>query len=175
MVILQGRRLGSSELGQVTELIGADPEWTRYRLSRESAWRWDWRSPSGQLKDLAVRTLPLKLEARGWIRLPPRRRASPNRMRHKRVAPLYPRLSQALRCARASLRLTIRFQSAARRPRIRHNTPTIMPRAAGTRVKAASQSCRHGSGPSPPRGFEPGPSCAIERFPGVGACKPPAA
>lgn len=118
MLTLQGRRLGSSELGQVTQLIAANPEWTRYRLSRELARRWDWHSPSGQLKDMAARTLLLKLEARGWIRLPPRRRASPNRMRHKRVAPLDPRLSQApLSTALAPLLpLQVREVSAASDP-----------------------------------------------------------
>lgn len=92
---LQGRRLGPSELSQVAQLSAENPGWSRYRLSRELARRWDWRSAAGQLKDMAARTLLLKLEARGLIRLPPRRRASPNRMRHKRVAPLDPRVSQA--------------------------------------------------------------------------------
>ncbi len=94
-LILQGRRLGASELGQVAQLVAENPGWSRYRLSQELARRWDWRSASGQLKDMAARTLLLKLEARGLIRLPARRRASPNRMRHKRVAPLDPGLSQA--------------------------------------------------------------------------------
>jgi len=34
---------------------------------------------------MAARTLLLKLEQRGWIALPPRRCASPNRMRHKQM------------------------------------------------------------------------------------------
>lgn len=92
---LQGRRLGASELSQVAQLAADNPGWSRYRLSRELARRWDWRSASGQLKDMAARTLLLKLEARGLIHLPPRRRASPNRMRHKRVAALDPGVSQA--------------------------------------------------------------------------------
>ena len=118
LLTLQGRRLGSAELGQVAQLISANPGWTRYRLSRELARRWDWRSPTGQLKDMAARTLLLKLEARGLIRLPPRRRASPNRMRHKRVAPLDPRLSQApLPTALATLLpLQVREVSAASDP-----------------------------------------------------------
>jgi hypothetical protein len=49
---------------------------------------WDWRSDSGQWKDMAARTLLLKLEQRGWIRLPPRRMASPNRHRLAAPAPL---------------------------------------------------------------------------------------
>jgi hypothetical protein len=92
--ILQGRRLGPSELSQVAELIARNPGWSRYRLSGELALRWDWRSSSGQLKDMAARTLLLKLEERGLIRLPARRWASPNRMRHKQVPALDPSVSQ---------------------------------------------------------------------------------
>ena len=43
---------------------------------------------------MAARTLLLKLEQRGWIALPARRCASPNRMRHKRLPALDPRLNQ---------------------------------------------------------------------------------
>ena len=41
---------------------------------------WDWRNGSGQLKDMATRTLLLKLDARGLIKLPARRRMPSNRM-----------------------------------------------------------------------------------------------
>ena len=92
--ILQGRSLGPSELSQVAQLIAENPGWSRYRLSCELAQRWDWRSRSGQLKDMAARTLLLKLEARELIRLPARRWASPNRMRHKQVPALDPSVSQ---------------------------------------------------------------------------------
>lgn len=85
ILTLQGRRLGPADVGQVVRLLAENPGWSRYRLSRELARLWDWRSASGQLKDMASRTLLLKLEERGLLRLPARRRASPNRMRHKQV------------------------------------------------------------------------------------------
>jgi hypothetical protein len=47
---------------------------------------WDWRTATGRIKDMAARTLLVKLEQRGLVELPARRWASPNRMRHKRVA-----------------------------------------------------------------------------------------
>lgn len=87
-VFLQGRVLGLAQLTQVRQLLAAHPDWSRYRLSREVARSWDWRNPLGQLKDMAARSLLLKLEQRGWIELPPRRWASPNRMRHKRMPAL---------------------------------------------------------------------------------------
>ena len=94
ILTLQGRTMGADQLGQVRQLIGDHPEWTRYRISRELALLWNWRSTSGQLKDMAARTLLLKLEQRGLITLPARRRASPNRMRHKQVPALDLSISQ---------------------------------------------------------------------------------
>ena len=84
-MVMQGREVGPAELTQIRALIGADPGMSRYRLSRELCRLWDWRTAKGQLKDMAARTLLLKLEARGLVELPARRWASPNRMRHKRV------------------------------------------------------------------------------------------
>jgi hypothetical protein len=55
---------------------------------------WDWRAASGQLKDMAARTLLLKLERRGWIALPARRCVSPNRMRQKPIPALDQAMSQ---------------------------------------------------------------------------------
>jgi Domain of unknown function (DUF4338) len=80
---IQGRRIGPPELAQVRALLAEHPDWSRYRLSRQLATLWDWRNPVGQLKDMAARTLLLKLERRGWITLPDCRRAAPNRMRAK--------------------------------------------------------------------------------------------
>lgn len=102
--VLQGRRLGPGELRQVMEMIDEHPEWSRYRLGCQLAEQWQWRNGAGVLKDMAARTLLLKLEKRGWIRLPARRRASPNRMRHRQVPALDPGLSQQpIRTALANL------------------------------------------------------------------------
>jgi cysteine synthase len=68
--ILQGRPFGPEQLEQIRALIGQNPDWTRYRLSREVAVRWNWRTARGQLKDMAARTLLLKLQEKGWIRPP---------------------------------------------------------------------------------------------------------
>ena len=79
--VLQGRRLEPPEFLQVRDLVAGHPEWSRYRLSRELCALWDWRTPTGQWKDMAARTLLAKLAERGWITLPERRAASPNRHR----------------------------------------------------------------------------------------------
>ena len=53
-------------------LITANPQWHRSRLSVELCKLWNWQSPSGQYKDMACRSLLLKLERAGSIVLPPR-------------------------------------------------------------------------------------------------------
>ena len=78
---MQGRRIEPVQILEVRELVADHPEWSRYRLSRELCLRWDWRTPTGQWKDMAARTLMLKMAQRGWIQLPARRRLSPNRHR----------------------------------------------------------------------------------------------
>lgn len=86
---LQGRTVGAAELEGLRQLVARHPEWSRYRLSRELAAGWDWRNGRGQLKDMAARTLLLKLERRGLVALPVRRRISPNQ---HRLAPVRARV-----------------------------------------------------------------------------------
>ena len=78
--VLQGRLLTSQHVDEIKDLMASNPRANRKRLSVMLAERWNWRSTSGQLKDMAARTLMLKLEARGWIVLPARRRAPVKRL-----------------------------------------------------------------------------------------------
>ena len=96
--LIQGRRIGAEELALVQNLLPTQPGWSRWRISRELAQRWAWRTATGQLKDMAARTLLLKLEQRGWLALPPRRWASPNRMRHKQMPALAQPVAQEPMC-----------------------------------------------------------------------------
>jgi hypothetical protein len=83
--VIQGRRLGPKEIGLVRHWLATEPGWNRSRLSRELCERWNWRNGAGRLKDMACRTLLLKLERRGQIRLPARQRPSPNALRNSRT------------------------------------------------------------------------------------------
>lgn len=72
---VQGRDLTEAHLAEIQQLRAEHPSWSRLELSVALAQRWDWRNEAGRLKDMAARTLLLKLQARGWIDLPaPRRR-----------------------------------------------------------------------------------------------------
>lgn len=71
---IRGREVGSQELAQIRGWLELHPQWSRRRLSEELALQWDWRTPTGQLKDIAARDLLNRLAARGLIRLPARQR-----------------------------------------------------------------------------------------------------
>jgi Domain of unknown function (DUF4338) len=85
-VVVQGRELREADLEQLRQRIAAHPEWSRRRLSEVLAAEWNWRNGAGRLKDMATRSLLVKLDARGWIQLPPRRGAPTNRMRAQVIA-----------------------------------------------------------------------------------------
>jgi hypothetical protein len=78
---IQGRCLSAAQLQDLRQWVEENPRWSRWRLSRELATRWDWRNGAGVLKDMAARTLLVKLAHRGLICLPERRQVPTNRMR----------------------------------------------------------------------------------------------
>jgi hypothetical protein len=90
VMILQGREVTAADIELIRVLLAAYPTRGRTPLSAELCRRWNWRNARGQLKDMACRTLLLKLERAGYIRLPPRLRPSSNGLRNRRppVAPL---------------------------------------------------------------------------------------
>jgi hypothetical protein len=78
---VQGRAVTPDELDGIRGLIAAHPRWGRSHLSVHRAQQWNWRNGAGQLKDMAARSLLLKLERRGLLLLPPRQR--PGTSNHK--------------------------------------------------------------------------------------------
>jgi len=72
--IIQGRIVTPEILSQVRGLIAEQPGWSRRRLALELCRQWQWHNAAGQIKDMAARSFLDKLEARGWIELPPRQR-----------------------------------------------------------------------------------------------------
>jgi hypothetical protein len=84
--IVQGRRITAEDISLVGSLLGQNPSWNRTRLSRVLCAQWGWRNGTGQLKDMACRTLLLKLERMGKIRLPLRQSSTPNALRNRTLA-----------------------------------------------------------------------------------------
>ena len=86
--MLQGRQLSPQDLGLIRQLIEEHPDWSRWKLSKALCEHWNWRNAAGQLKDMASRTLLLKLQERGHLRLPERRQTPASRMRQTRIQPV---------------------------------------------------------------------------------------
>jgi hypothetical protein len=63
--------LSGDDLKALRALIAQHPDWHRTALSLHLCELWNWRNGVGRLKDMAARTLLLKLHARGLIELPP--------------------------------------------------------------------------------------------------------
>lgn len=89
-LIVQGRRLGATELEFLQALRQRHPEWSRAQLSRFIAEQWQWRNPAGRLKDMAARTLLLKLHRRGLLSLPAPQRGNGNAGRVARAPAAVP-------------------------------------------------------------------------------------
>jgi hypothetical protein len=114
MVKVQGRLLGPEHIAGIRQLIAEHPAWSRRRLSQELCCRWDWRNPKGQVQDMAARSLMLKLQARGLVVLPARRRAPSNRMRRTQLRPVaHP--CEPIQCDLAALRPLV-VQEVSQRP-----------------------------------------------------------
>ncbi len=98
VMVLQGREVSAADIELIRSMLAAHPARGRTPLSEELCRRWDWRNARGQLKDMACRTLLLKLERAGHIRLPPRIRPSSNGLRNRR-APAAPLACEPVRGA----------------------------------------------------------------------------
>jgi hypothetical protein len=67
---LQGRRISAPDIETIRELLNTNPNWNRTFLSKEICRLWNWRRGTGEIKDMACRSLLRKLEQLGYIHLP---------------------------------------------------------------------------------------------------------
>ncbi|HUT56359.1 MAG TPA: Druantia anti-phage system protein DruA [Phycisphaerae bacterium] len=102
-MVIQGRNITADEIGLIRDLMAENGDWGRTRLSEELCRRWNWRNAQGRIKDMASRTLLLKLERRGFIELPARQRPSSNAFRNRRV-PIVDHASEPIRGTLRDLR-----------------------------------------------------------------------
>ena len=103
VMVIQGRELHAEDIGLIRNLLAEHPEWGRTRLSEELCRRWEWRNAQGRIKDMACRTLLLKLERAELIRLPKRRGPSSNGLRNHNAPPVA-HATEPIRCALRDLR-----------------------------------------------------------------------
>jgi hypothetical protein len=74
----RGRTVTAADLEAIRALLAAHPELSRRAFSQRLCEHWDWRQPSGALRDMVCRSLLLALQRAGHITLPPVRQQPPN-------------------------------------------------------------------------------------------------
>jgi hypothetical protein len=85
--VIQGRTLSPADIARIQTLIAVNPQWSRRRLSQALCVEWNWRNAAGCMKDMAARTLLVKLQDLGLIELPARRQTPVNRMAARQLQP----------------------------------------------------------------------------------------
>ena len=86
-LLVQGRQIKAQDLEWIRRLIADHPQWGRSHLSVHIAQQWNWRNGAGRLKDMAARTMLLKLERRALIKLPARQKHGTANHKSRRVQP----------------------------------------------------------------------------------------
>jgi len=73
----QGKTAAKQEIEFIKKLICDNPDDSRRSLSKKLCKAWNWVQPNGALRDMVCRGFMLRLEAAGYIQLPPKK-CSPN-------------------------------------------------------------------------------------------------
>ncbi len=86
--IIQGREIARSDIELIRQLISTNPSWGRTRLSKELCILWNWKNSGGRLKDMACRSLLLKLQEQKLLTLPAPKNKANNAKRNSSVRPV---------------------------------------------------------------------------------------
>jgi hypothetical protein len=86
LVRYRNRSIAQLDLDLINSQMQKHPALGRTGLSRLLCEQWDWRSPSGKLKEYACRDLLLRLEEWGHLKLPKRIRPNGQKKRGKEIA-----------------------------------------------------------------------------------------
>jgi len=89
----RGRSIGAAEVEEIRSAIEMYGSRGRTEVSRRLCETWNWRRPTGELKDDACRDLLLRLQERGLVRLPAVRstgRGSRRKSLAEHPLPIYP-------------------------------------------------------------------------------------
>ena len=78
-LFIQGRWWTPEQIDSISQLISEHPRWSRRRISIALSEQFEWRTATGQLRDMAARHLLNKLSARRCIELPARQRSGGKR------------------------------------------------------------------------------------------------
>ena len=97
IMVKQGRKITPADIQFIKQLLTDNPSWGRTRLSKELCKLWQWYNPNGQMKDMACRSLLVKLEQAECIVLPvPQLKR--RKVRHNHSIPLVSHLTEEVDC-----------------------------------------------------------------------------
>jgi len=88
-MVIQGRLIGGEDIDLIREIIVSNPSWRRTRISQELCKKWRWFNHLGQPKDMACRSMLLKLEAKGYITLPSRAAFPLNGLQNRNIPDIH--------------------------------------------------------------------------------------
>jgi hypothetical protein len=80
----RGRRVTTSDVESIRELIASHPQASRHALSKMLCDAWNWFQANGSPRDMVCRSLMLELHRAGHIKLPPVRWQPPNPLAQRR-------------------------------------------------------------------------------------------
>lgn len=86
-MVVQARKITPEDIQFINKFIADNPSWHRTKISKEICKIWNWYTPYGQMKDMACRTMLLKLEKSGYVTLPPLKRIKTHSYRKKPIEP----------------------------------------------------------------------------------------
>lgn len=86
-MVIQARKLFPKDILFINKLITDNPSWHRTKLSKEICKIWNWYTPYGQMKDMACRSMLLKLDKLGYITLPSLKRKKNKSSGEKSIVP----------------------------------------------------------------------------------------
>jgi hypothetical protein len=82
-LVIRGREITTEDIVTIKAFVNKYSDKGRKHISRELCKHWNWRQPQGSLKDCACRQMLLRLEKKGYIKLPARKHESYNERRGK--------------------------------------------------------------------------------------------
>ncbi len=74
----RGKILTKDDVSFIRNLIAENPDASRWALSKKLCIAWDWVQPNGALRDMVCRSLMLRLQEAGHIKLPAKKRNPDN-------------------------------------------------------------------------------------------------
>lgn len=87
-LIIRGRLVTASDLSFIRFLTRKYWDKGRTFISQQLCHHWNWKQQNGSLKDMACRELLRRLEARGYLQLPPRKNRGRNHGQDRKLVPV---------------------------------------------------------------------------------------